>query len=109
MRTRKRDRLYYMFNGKCAYCGCSIDIHNFHMDHIIPKCSDGRGTEDNMFPSCPTCNAAKGVLSLEQFRERINYMITETHVGRLLSRYYSFKPKDITFYFETIKQEVDYV
>ena len=32
----KRLKVYSIFNGKCAYCGCDIYLESFHIDHINP-------------------------------------------------------------------------
>lgn len=74
----KRFRVFDKFGGKCAYCGCVIDIKKFHVDHIKPmmrgmgiNADRGTDTEDNMNPSCHSCNIDKGTLSLEDWRNKI--------------------------------------
>ena len=58
------------YNGKCAYCGVSINIiprKMFEIDHFIPKESDrfcgskaNAGYIENLVLSCYDCNRAKG-------------------------------------------------
>ena len=58
------------YNGKCAYCGVSIDIipwKMFEIDHFIPKESNrfggskaNAGYIENLVLSCYDCNRAKG-------------------------------------------------
>lgn len=44
------------FNGKCAKCGAS---ENIHMDHVVPLAKGGRHSIDNVQPLCQTCNLRK--------------------------------------------------
>lgn len=45
-------------NGKCAICGCAIDIHS-HVDHIVPFKYVGDELEDNYQMLCANCNLKK--------------------------------------------------
>lgn len=57
------------YNGKCAYCGVSIDIislRGFEIDHLIPKTAnrfaDGQtkaGHIENLILACHDCNRSK--------------------------------------------------
>jgi len=58
-----------MYNGKCAYCGVSIQLiprRMFEIDHYIPVTSRRfrsracAGFMDNLILSCHTCNHNKG-------------------------------------------------
>lgn len=95
-----RKRIYEMFGGKCAYCGGDLDFNSFHVDHVLPKCKGGKDSQ-NRFPSCPTCNMGKGTRTPNEFKEYINDLISQTHEGRIISRYFDIKPKTIEFYYET--------
>lgn len=57
------------YNGKCAYCGVSVDIiplKMFEIDHFIPKeadCFESKahaGCMENLVISCFDCNRSKG-------------------------------------------------
>lgn len=60
------------YNGKCAYCGVSIEIipwKMFEIDHFIPKEADRFGNSkakagyiENLVLSCYDCNRAKSAL-----------------------------------------------
>lgn len=61
------------YNGKCAYCGVSIEIISwkmFEIDHFVPKESSRfknksqAGYIENLVLSCYDCNRAKGDLEL---------------------------------------------
>lgn len=54
-----RRKVFDMFGGKCAYCGCDLDENSFHIDHIVPVKAGGKKDNDNVFPSCPDCNNFK--------------------------------------------------
>jgi 5-methylcytosine-specific restriction endonuclease McrA len=86
----ERERLFAMFGGRCAYCGCELQ-KGWHADHVDPvlrgvgKAVHGnpahhmdRHRTDNLFPSCPPCNLDKGQQSIESYREWI-----KTHLGSL--------------------------
>lgn len=52
-----RKEIFKKYNGKCAYCGCELNIDSFQIDHIIPKRRGdmnfiGRGSDkvDNLNP-----------------------------------------------------------
>ena len=76
-----RDKIWRMFDKKCAYCGCELKSStgkHMNVDHVEPiirntyssGClfpSDDR--EENLFPSCPFCNRYKSSLSLNMFRQ----------------------------------------
>ncbi len=98
----KREKVFNMFGGRCAYCGCELDFNNFHIDHKVPRSVMKPGTNDinNYFPSCPDCNLFKNDLSIEGFRDKIKNSIHKTIQGRIVSKYFHADDQDITFYFE---------
>lgn len=62
------------YNGKCAYCGVSIDIvpkHGFEIDHFIHE-KDKRfggskaaaGCMENLVLACSYCNRSKGAIEV---------------------------------------------
>jgi len=51
----------------CTYCGEDTGPGNLHRDHIIPKSQGGNGSEDNLAPSCPSCNLSKGPQTPQQW------------------------------------------
>lgn len=111
-------------NSRCAYCGIVLD-GKFHVDHLIPvrrihTWDKGKfkatgkmenpelDTFDNMLPSCASCNIQKSSMPLEHFREVIQDKLTQLEREsnyRTAKRYGLLKetPKDIVFYFETLK------
>lgn len=68
----ERTQIYNMFDGHCAYCGCSISFNELTIDHIKPlNRKGGTDTIDNMFPACFNCNHEKSNLTLEKYRIKI--------------------------------------
>jgi 5-methylcytosine-specific restriction endonuclease McrA len=60
--------------GKCALCGDGLEKSR-HLDHLIPKSKGGASNLSNYQYLCPTCNAAKGALTNDEFVE---------HIGKIL-------------------------
>lgn len=98
-----RRKIYELTKGKCFYCGCEIDFHNFHADHFFPK-SKGGEKGKNLVPSCSECNICKGNLEIEKFREKLSNIPDKTFSGKIMKKYYGIKAKAIKFYFEEISE-----
>jgi len=112
----QRTKIFNMYDGHCAYCGCKIDINKFDVDHLKPvREIDGKMMNPeldnvfNMVPSCKSCNRRKGSLSLEYFRENIEAQVSQyrkySSGFSLMERYAQIKatPHKVKFYFETNK------
>ena len=73
-----REKVYWKYDGCCAYCGTPVEIDNFQIDHIEPLrrhlddiSRKGKNVIENYNPACRSCNATKGSLGLEQFRQEL--------------------------------------
>lgn len=55
-------------NGHCAYCGSQLDLYDFVVEHVTPRCDGGSNRIDNLMPSCSPCNSSKGRKSVDEFR-----------------------------------------
>lgn len=93
-----RKRIYNITKGRCFYCGCKLSLSNFHADHFIAKSKGGIIT-NNLVPSCPVCNMAKGTLDIEAFRLKIASYL-DGFSGKVIEKYFDVKVPDIVFYFE---------
>ena len=60
-------RLKRLQDNRCAYCQRPLIV--FHVDHKIPLSRGGENRPPNLQLLCPTCNAAKGAMTDEEFRE----------------------------------------
>ncbi|MDE2107210.1 MAG: HNH endonuclease, partial [Patescibacteria group bacterium] len=56
------------FESRCYYCGVILTTDSFHVDHKIPKYSNGTDDLNNLVPTCIKCNIAKGVRPAEDFQ-----------------------------------------
>ena len=85
----QRAALLQRFGGRCAYCGQELGSR-WHADHFEPvqrqsawdskkkrlvatgECGAAeRDNLENLMPACPACNIDKSVLSLEEWREKL--------------------------------------
>ena len=93
MNKKDRELVFNKFGGLCAYCGCSLPLKGWHLDHIEPvgrmyenvkhptewkwktvyKGMDNpeRDVVDNAYPACAKCNINKHGDSIEEFRKNI--------------------------------------
>lgn len=119
----KKESVLSKYGSKCAYCGCELTIDTLHMDHIIPKnefldylkarqyreAGIKRDDVSNLNPACTTCNQSKGICSVEQFRDRLEYLIDRLRSDApyfVLAEKYGMitaTPKKVVFYFETFR------
>ena len=112
-REKLRTRLINKTNGHCGYCGCVLfhsgkQWHKWQIDHILPKKKGGTDEEDNLMPSCPSCNKYKQVATLEQFREIVQNTIQVLNKNstayKVAKRFRLIEETNdrIVFYFEKI-------
>lgn len=62
--TRTRFEVFKRDGFKCLYCGRTPPAVLLHVDHIIPVCSGGDNSRDNLATSCDKCNLGKAGVSL---------------------------------------------
>lgn len=73
MKSRaKRAAVWSKTGGYCWYCGKNIQEETMTIDHIVPICAGGDNRNENLVPACDKCNRAKGRLSTEGFRKKVN-------------------------------------
>jgi predicted restriction endonuclease len=65
-----RKAVFDKHGKKCKHCGLE---ENLTLDHIIPICSGGENTVDNLQPLCKKCNSKKG--------KKANYIIGGVNYG----------------------------
>ena len=64
-RVIERDGYY------CVYCDDDLTNGEIHMDHVIPESKGGATTYDNLQVTCRKCNLAKGVLTENEFTNKL--------------------------------------
>lgn len=105
---KTRLKVYEMYNGHCAYCGCEIEYKEMQVDHVNSLYwNNGKDDISNYKPACRMCNFYKSTMSLEEFREQLKTIPNRAEkefIYRLGKRYGLIKEIDnpIKFYFEKI-------
>lgn len=130
MTKADREIVFNKFGGKCAYCGCELNV-KFQVDHIVPKSFfeahiknqfrvpaflkhltiEDVNNIDNLMPTCGICNKWKSAHDLELFRSEIAEQIKRLNDWssnfRFAKRYGLVKetPKPVIFYFELFNNQ----
>lgn len=82
MKSLTRQAVWNKTGGHCYYCGLALTPdevdtiegrYNSWMDadHLLPKAKGGLDTLENMVPACKACNCAKGLKTLEEYRQYV--------------------------------------
>lgn len=58
-------------NGKCFYCGITLDDDLIEFDHVHPFSKGGKDNFENLVAACYLCNSYKSDKTLEEFRESL--------------------------------------
>lgn len=124
-----RDKIKKKFKKRCAYCGEKLG-EGWNVDHVIPK-SNFADTirenaqpeflkhlkigdvnhEDNLFPSCSSCNRYKDSYSIRKFRNELSKLVGRLNdrvtIYRIAKRFGLIKERDIkiVFFFENFKKK----
>ena len=59
--TRLREQVRIRAKNRCEYCGLSQvgQAASFHIDHVIPRASNGATIPENLALACVTCSLFK--------------------------------------------------
>ncbi|TXH08330.1 MAG: HNH endonuclease [Hyphomicrobiaceae bacterium] len=74
---KRRFRTWSMTQGRCVYCGAHVTLDEMQVDHLFPKCQGGKGSRDNLAPSCGPCNNSKNGRSVEEYRRYIERKLND--------------------------------
>lgn len=55
----------------CVYCDEDLSNAEIHLDHVIPESRGGATTYSNLQVTCRKCNLAKGVLTEDEFTDKL--------------------------------------
>lgn len=69
--SRRLKQIFAKTGGRCAYCGCELELETFHVDHVLPIAFGGSDAIENLVPACVYCNTSKRALTLEEFRDHV--------------------------------------
>lgn len=105
MNRKLREAIYDKYEGRCAYCGNSIEYKNMQVDHVWPIRLGGDNSFDNLNPACRRCNHYKRASTVDSFRQlllTLHNRIQNDYVTKVGIDYgiISIKPFDGLFYFE---------
>jgi len=56
---------------RCVYCGLDLAGMEIHLDHVVPESQGGETTYDNLQVTCRKCNLDKGILTENEFMDRL--------------------------------------
>ena len=56
---------------RCVYCGLDLTGMEIHLDHVVPESQGGETTYDNLQVTCRKCNLDKGILTENEFMNRL--------------------------------------
>ena len=103
-----RQRVYEKYGHHCAYCGVEMEYNDMQVSLKVPY-YQGEDTEcyENYLPACRLCNSYKRVLTVDDFRKKIEGF--KDHLWNnpryKMLRRFSLIQEDggskIVFYFET--------
>lgn len=112
-----RNKILNKYNSKCSYCGCDINLKTMQVDHLIPKVhvnlhsKEIIDSENNLMPSCRSCNSYKNGSSLEEFRNwllgKLHERLAKQSMYKVAVRFGIIKimPFNKKFYFENLQTE----
>lgn len=106
-----RLKVYEKYNGRCAYCGCTLTLKEMQVDHIQSVYwYDGANDIENYNPACIMCNFYKSTMPIEDFRGQLGKLtsrLEKTFIYRLAKKYGVIQEveKPIVFYFEKERSE----
>jgi site-specific DNA-methyltransferase (adenine-specific) len=66
-----KQRLMTQQNGHCNACSIVLPIHQFEIDHVVPKSKGGGDYYENYQLLCGSCNRIKGDRPMEYLRIKI--------------------------------------
>lgn len=100
--SEERDKIYRMFDGRCAYCGRSISKEEFQVDHKISLHNHGEDNLNNLLPSCHECNYYKRGSNPDGFRNKLKKVSKRRSNCDFVNMLLSFYGKDWNgvFFFE---------
>lgn len=69
--ARRRRAIYDQSNGKCHYCGTTLDLlGKWHIEHQLPRALGGGDGSLNLVAACVRCNLSKGDSTAIEFVAR---------------------------------------
>ena len=104
-----REKVYQMYNGRCAYCGTEIAYKDMQVDHATPLRIGGADDITNFMPACRSCNHYKATFDIEGFRNYLSNihkrLVRDSVPYQVAERFGIVKhvSDDVKFYFEEMR------
>ena len=74
------DKIKKDFDGKCAYCGKELPLHQ---DHFVALSKGGEYSHNNIVPSCQSCNSRKSDKAFMEWYPRFTHYSKKREVAIL--------------------------
>ena len=58
--------------GRCYYCGLTVEPSRLTMDHVVPITRGGRSEKNNLVACCKDCNTKKKSMLPQEWQEYTN-------------------------------------
>lgn len=99
---KERERVYMIFNGRCAYCGRNISFEELQCDHKISLHNHGPDDVSNILPACKECNYYKRGSNPDGFRKKLRRAFKNSKNCEFVKRLLGFYGEewDDSFLFE---------
>ncbi|MFR4316249.1 MAG: HNH endonuclease [Ruminococcus sp.] len=101
-----RLKVYEKYGGRCAYCGCTLELKDMQVDHIQSVYwYNGANDIENYNPACRMCNFYKSTRTVEDLKKELGKLLSrleKVFIFRLAVKYGLIQKTDnpIEFYFE---------
>ena len=86
-----RLKVYEKYGGRCAYCGCTLELKDMQVDHIQSVYwYNGANDIENYNPACRMCNFYKSTRTVEDFKKALGKLLSgleKVFIFRLAIKY----------------------
>ncbi len=73
-KATKLDKLLYLQNGKCFFCGRVLTKAEASVEHLLPKSKGGTDADGNVVACCVTLNRTFGNMEL---RDKVKFVLAQ--------------------------------
>lgn len=73
-KATKLDKLLYLQNGKCFFCGRVLTKAEASVEHLLPKSKGGTDADGNVVACCVTLNRTFGSMEL---KDKVRFVLSQ--------------------------------
>lgn len=73
-KSTKLDKLLYLQNGKCFFCGRDLAKAEASVEHLLPKSKGGNDADGNIVACCVTLNRTFGNMEL---KDKVKFVLEQ--------------------------------